>query len=74
MMRLVFPVRYRYLKSDMSSKLSSLVPGRRYPVSIRYTVAPEANYMNACLITVMQIHVSQGPGDILVFLTVIYRL
>merc|ERR1719217_842222 len=45
------------------------IPGRRYPVSIHYTKAPEANYLDACVITVLQIHLTQGPGDILVFFT-----
>ncbi|KAG0003789.1 hypothetical protein BGZ80_005733, partial [Entomortierella chlamydospora] len=34
-----------------------------------YTASPEANYLAAAITTVMQIHISQGPGDILVFLT-----
>lgn len=45
------------------------IPGRRYPVSIHYTKAPEANYLEACVITVLQIHLTQGPGDVLVFFT-----
>jgi len=45
------------------------VPGRRFPVSIHYTKAPEANYLDACVITVLQIHLTQGPGDILLFFT-----
>mmetsp|Transcript_73999 Transcript_73999/g.143076 ORF Transcript_73999/g.143076 Transcript_73999/m.143076 type:complete len:902 (-) Transcript_73999:57-2762(-) len=45
------------------------VPGRRHPVSIHYTKAPEANYLDACVITVLQIHLTQGKGDILVFFT-----
>lgn len=45
------------------------IPGRRFPVSIHYTKAPEANYLDACVITVLQIHLTQGPGDILVFFT-----
>jgi len=45
------------------------VPGRRYPVSIYYTKAPEADYLDACIVTVMQIHSTQPEGDILVFLT-----
>ncbi|CAK9015279.1 Pre-mRNA-splicing factor ATP-dependent RNA helicase DEAH1 (DEAH RNA helicase homolog PRP2) (Protein EMBRYO DEFECTIVE 2733) (Protein ENHANCED SILENCING PHENOTYPE 3), partial [Durusdinium trenchii] len=45
------------------------VPGRRFPVSIHYTKAPEANYLDACVITVLQIHLTQGPGDVLVFFT-----
>jgi pre-mRNA-splicing factor ATP-dependent RNA helicase DHX16 len=43
------------------------VPGRRYPVSIHYTKAPEANYMEACVVTALQIHLTEDPGDILVF-------
>ncbi|VDN16931.1 unnamed protein product, partial [Dibothriocephalus latus] len=45
------------------------IPGRRYPVDIYYTKAPEADYIEAAIITVLQIHVTQPPGDILVFLT-----
>eukprot|EP00927_Polykrikos_kofoidii_P041813 TRINITY_DN35666_c0_g1_i1.p1 TRINITY_DN35666_c0_g1~~TRINITY_DN35666_c0_g1_i1.p1 ORF type:complete len:1031 (-),score=239.10 TRINITY_DN35666_c0_g1_i1:299-3391(-) len=45
------------------------IPGRRFPVSIHYTKAPEANYLTACVITVLQIHLTQGPGDVLVFFT-----
>jgi pre-mRNA-splicing factor ATP-dependent RNA helicase DHX16 len=45
------------------------IPGRRYPVDIYYTKAPEANYLAAAVTTVMQIHLTQGPGDVLVFLT-----
>ncbi|AQZ18192.1 PRP2 (YNR011C) [Zygosaccharomyces parabailii] len=46
------------------------VPGRRYPVDIRYTVQPEANYIHAAISTVLQIHTKEPlPGDILVFLT-----
>ncbi|KAI1389633.1 P-loop containing nucleoside triphosphate hydrolase protein [Hypoxylon trugodes] len=45
------------------------IPGRRYPVDIYYTPAPEANYLMAAITTVFQIHTSQRKGDILVFLT-----
>ncbi|TQB71659.1 Cyclin-dependent kinase catalytic subunit [Monascus purpureus] len=45
------------------------IPGRRYPVDIHYTPQPEANYLAAAITTIFQIHVTQGPGDILVFLT-----
>lgn len=31
--------------------------------------APEADYLEACVVSVLQIHVTQSPGDILVFLT-----
>ncbi|KAJ1731311.1 hypothetical protein LPJ61_002595 [Coemansia biformis] len=45
------------------------IPGRPYPVDLYYTKAPEANYLQACIATVLQIHASQPKGDILVFLT-----
>ena len=45
------------------------IPGRTYPVEILYTKEPEPDYLDASLITVMQIHLSEPPGDILVFLT-----
>eukprot|EP00923_Selenidium_pygospionis_P024373 GHVN01042270.1.p1 GENE.GHVN01042270.1~~GHVN01042270.1.p1 ORF type:complete len:1135 (+),score=156.61 GHVN01042270.1:80-3484(+) len=45
------------------------IPGRNYPVEILYTKEPEADYVEAALITVLQIHLDAPPGDILVFLT-----
>ncbi|KAF9809508.1 hypothetical protein SFRURICE_020805 [Spodoptera frugiperda] len=45
------------------------IPGRRFPVDIYYTKAPEADYVDACVVSVLQIHATQPLGDILVFLT-----
>jgi len=45
------------------------IPGRRFPVDIFYTKAPEADYIDAVVVTVLQIHVTQPLGDVLVFLT-----
>jgi len=45
------------------------IPGRRYPVEILYTKSPEADYMDACVVTTLQIHLTQPRGDVLVFLT-----
>ncbi|KAK9464417.1 putative ATP-dependent rna helicase dhx8 [Lipomyces arxii] len=45
------------------------IPGRTYPVEIMFTKEPESDYLDAALITVMQIHLSEPAGDILVFLT-----
>lgn len=45
------------------------IPGRSYPVEILYSKEPETDYLDAALITVMQIHLSEPPGDILLFLT-----
>ncbi|XP_053377827.1 pre-mRNA-splicing factor ATP-dependent RNA helicase DHX16-like isoform X1 [Mercenaria mercenaria] len=45
------------------------IPGRRFPVDIYYTKAPEADYIDAAVVSVLQIHCTQDEGDILVFLT-----
>ena len=45
------------------------IPGRRFPVHVFYTKAPEADYIDAVVVTTLQIHVTQPLGDILVFLT-----
>eukprot|EP00879_Flechtneria_rotunda_P010545 GHRR01011025.1.p1 GENE.GHRR01011025.1~~GHRR01011025.1.p1 ORF type:complete len:1017 (+),score=386.99 GHRR01011025.1:232-3282(+) len=45
------------------------IPGRRYPVDILYSKAPEADYVDACISTVLKIHISEPAGDVLVFLT-----
>lgn len=46
------------------------IAGRRFPVDICYTKHPEANYLQAAITTVFQIHTkTEMPGDILVFLT-----
>jgi len=45
------------------------IPGRRYPVDIYYTKAPEADYIDAAVVSILQIHCTQAPGDILLFLT-----
>ena len=38
-------------------------------MDIYYTKAPEADYIEACVVSALQIHVTQPRGDILVFLT-----
>lgn len=41
-----------------------------FPVDIYYTKAPEADYVDAAIVTILQIHVTQPlDGDVLVFLT-----
>ncbi|XP_042444200.1 probable pre-mRNA-splicing factor ATP-dependent RNA helicase DEAH2 isoform X2 [Zingiber officinale] len=45
------------------------VPGRLHPVEIFYTQDPERDYLEAALRTVVQIHMCEPQGDILVFLT-----
>lgn len=38
-------------------------------MEVNYTVEAEDSYLDAALNTTLQIHVDEGPGDILVFLT-----
>ncbi len=45
------------------------VPGRMYPVEIFYTPEPEKDYLIAAIRTVIQIHIVEAEGDILLFLT-----
>lgn len=45
------------------------IPGRTFPVEVMYTKEPEPDYLDASLITVMQIHLTEPPGDVLLFLT-----
>ena len=45
------------------------IPGRTYPVEIMYSREPESDYLDAALVTVMQIHITEPIGDILLFLT-----
>jgi pre-mRNA-splicing factor ATP-dependent RNA helicase DHX15/PRP43 len=44
------------------------IPGRAFPVEVFYTPAPERDFLEAAVRTVVQIHACEGPGDILVFL------
>jgi len=45
------------------------VEGRQYPVEIMYTTQPQADYLDAALVTALQIHLEEPIGDILIFLT-----
>lgn len=45
------------------------IPGRTFPVEIMYSREPESDYLDAALVTVMQIHLTEPVGDILLFLT-----
>lgn len=46
-----------------------IIPGRPYPVDIYFSQAPQPNYLDAAVVTTLQIHATQPSGDILVFLT-----
>ena len=45
------------------------IPGRTFPVEILFAKDPESDYLDSALITVMQIHLTEPSGDILLFLT-----
>ena len=45
------------------------IPGRNFHVELFFTQEPESDYLEATLDTIMQIHLTEPPGDILVFLT-----
>jgi len=45
------------------------VEGRQYPVDVLYTPEPEEDYIDGVLVTILQIHIYEKAGDILVFLT-----
>eukprot|EP01017_Pseudomicrothorax_dubius_P030158 TRINITY_DN3733_c0_g3_i2.p1 TRINITY_DN3733_c0_g3~~TRINITY_DN3733_c0_g3_i2.p1 ORF type:complete len:644 (-),score=170.90 TRINITY_DN3733_c0_g3_i2:54-1913(-) len=45
------------------------IPGRTYYVEMLHSKEPEADYLEAALITVMQIHLTEPAGDVLLFLT-----
>ncbi|CAH8320272.1 unnamed protein product [Eruca vesicaria subsp. sativa] len=45
------------------------IPGRTFPVEILYSKQPERDYLDAALTTVLQIHLTEPEGDILLFLT-----
>ncbi|MCJ1409366.1 DEAH-box ATP-dependent RNA helicase prp22 [Ptychographa xylographoides] len=46
-----------------------MIPGRTFPVEVMYSREPESDYLDAALVTVMQIHLTEPLGDILLFLT-----
>ncbi|RZC54329.1 hypothetical protein C5167_013199 [Papaver somniferum] len=45
------------------------IPGREHEVEVMYAKQPETDYLDAALITVMQVHLTKPEGDILLFLT-----
>jgi len=46
------------------------IPGRTHPVEINYSLEPcEDSYVDTALMCIMEIHLREPPGDILLFLT-----
>ena len=57
------------LSLSLSPQPIFTIPGRTHPVDVLYTKEAETDYLDAALIAVMQIHLTEPPGDILLFLT-----
>jgi pre-mRNA-splicing factor ATP-dependent RNA helicase DHX38/PRP16 len=62
------------MNSDRFSKFYGgapefFIPGRTFPVDIQFSRTPCEDYVDAAVKQVLAIHVSQGAGDILVFMT-----
>ena len=51
------------------SPIFTIPRGIIFPVEILYTKEAESDYLEAAMLTVLQIHWSEPAGDILVFLT-----
>lgn len=45
------------------------IPGRTFPVDVLWSKSPCEDYVDAAVKQILQIHVGQGTGDILVFMT-----
>jgi pre-mRNA-splicing factor ATP-dependent RNA helicase DHX38/PRP16 len=45
------------------------IPGRTFPVDVMFHRSPVEDYVDGAVQQVLAIHVSMGPGDILVFMT-----
>jgi HrpA-like RNA helicase len=48
------------------------IPGRQHSVTTFYAPEKQSDYLDAALVTVLQIHKKPEEGDILVFLTSLY--
>lgn len=46
-----------------------VIPGRTFPVDIQYSRSPCEDYVDSAVKQALAIHVTQGPGDILIFMT-----
>lgn len=46
-----------------------IIPGRTFPVDIQYARSPCEDYVDGAVKQALAIHVAQGPGDILIFMT-----
>mmetsp|Transcript_29689 Transcript_29689/g.83695 ORF Transcript_29689/g.83695 Transcript_29689/m.83695 type:complete len:1298 (+) Transcript_29689:152-4045(+) len=45
------------------------IPGRTFPVDVMFSKTPQEDYVEAAVKQALAIHLSHGPGDILIFMT-----
>jgi pre-mRNA-splicing factor ATP-dependent RNA helicase DHX38/PRP16 len=45
------------------------IPGRTYPIEMRYERSPVADYVEQAVLRVLEIHTREAAGDVLVFMT-----
>uniref|UniRef100_A0A3B0MGN5 RNA helicase n=1 Tax=Theileria annulata TaxID=5874 RepID=A0A3B0MGN5_THEAN len=58
----------KFSKYFFNSKIFK-IPGRSFPVEIFHSKEQEFDYLETSLITILNIHLNEKPGDILLFLT-----
>lgn len=50
------------------------IAGRQFPVKLYQTIQPQEDYLDSAIVTIFQIHTEQPDGDILTFLTGIFKI
>ena len=58
-----------FLNKDEDNVCVMSIEGRHYPIEIFYTKNPVADYIKSTIDVILQIHLKEEVGDILVFLT-----
>ncbi|KAI1796706.1 P-loop containing nucleoside triphosphate hydrolase protein [Ganoderma leucocontextum] len=59
----------KYLSLGDQEAPSFTVSGRTFPVEVFYTLEPHLDYVESAIRTVLMVHRTEDPGDILLFLT-----
>ncbi|KDO23857.1 hypothetical protein SPRG_11288 [Saprolegnia parasitica CBS 223.65] len=63
-----FTCKKREAETKLRSAVAISVEGRQYPVDVHYLDKPTGNYLQKAIDTILEIHSTEPPGDILVFL------